>query len=270
MAVSRRIPNTEQLSILIATILLAYAILPYINLPTREIRFPLPGIVFSFQLSASTAIGLIVAGLCGSGTYWILRRHPDAGNQRLYQHLILPGLTALVIGFPLSNVEVSAVWWLIFSLGGVTLLLVIIAEFITVDPNDIRQPAAGGFLTAISYAIFLLLAIDIFASGTRLFILLPVIFCATWLVSLRALHERRVGEWPLPQATVIALMTSQLAAAYHYLPLSPIAAGLLCGGPAYALTQFFGNINQGQGIPQAVIEPIVSLVIIIGIAVWIQ
>ena len=270
VALSRRLPDQNQLSVVVATILLAYASLPYIALPRREIVLPLPGIVFTVQFGAETVIGLLVAGLTGSGTYWILKGHPQARGRQIFQHLILPGLTALVIGLPLGALEISPAWWLVFIAGGLVLLLVIMAEYITLDPEDIRQPAAAGFLTAVAYAIFLLLVIDNFTSGTRLFILLPVIFTAAWLVSLRVLHERLGGRWMIPQAAVVAIITAQLASAFHYLPLSRLAAGLLCVGPAYALTQLISNLNQGQGVSQAVVEPVVSLSIIFVIALWIQ
>jgi hypothetical protein len=264
------LPDRNQLSVLVATILLAYASLPYISLPQRELVLPLPGIVFTVQIGANTAIGLLVAGLSGSGTYWILKAHPQAKGRQIYQHLILPGLAALVIGLPLSALQISPTWWLVFIAGGLVLLLVIMAEYVTLDPEDIRQPVAAGFLTAVAYAIFLLLVINIFTTGTRLFILVPVIFFATWLVAVRVLHERLAGRWMIPQAAVVALITAQLASTYHYLPLSRLTAGLLCVGPAYALTQLIGNLSQGQNLSQAVIEPLVSFGIIVAFALWIQ
>jgi hypothetical protein len=270
VSASRRLPEQNQLSVLVATILLAYASLPYIALPQRELDLPLPGIVFTIRVGVETAVGLLVAGLSGSGTYWILKRHPEARGRQIYQHLILPGLAALVIGLPLSDLKISPAWWMVFIAGGIVLLFVIIAEYITLDVDDIRQPVAAGFLTAVAYAVFLLLVIENFSTGTRLFILLPVIFGATWLVTLRVLHERLGGKWMFSQATVVALITTQLAAAFHYLPLSRLTAGLLVVGPAFALAQLLENLSQGQRLSQAAVEPVVSFGIIFAIALWIQ
>ncbi len=265
---SGRFPNAERLSTMAATILLAYALARYIDLPARAFSLQLPGFYLSFEISVQNVVAVLVAGLTASGANWLIQDHPALGKRSSIPHWILPGLTALTISLPLSQLPQSPIWWVGFALGGVLLILVLIAEYIVVDPQDIRyQPAAAG-LTAVSFALYLILATALSFSGIRLFLLFPALFLAGGLVSLRTLNLRLQGKWAYTYAGITALVTSQLAAALHYWPLSPVAFGLTLLGPAYALTNFFGNLNEGEPVRQAIIEPLVILILVYLMAIW--
>jgi hypothetical protein len=160
-------------------------------------------------------------------------------------------------------------WWAGFAAGGVLLMLVLVAEYIAVDPDDIRQPAAAVGLTAVSFALYLILAVALRVVGFRLFLILPALTLAASLVSLRALHLR-LKRWALVEAAVIGLLCGQLAAALHYLPLSPVSFGLAVLAPAYSLTSFIANLAENEPLRKAVVEPGVVLVIILATALWLR
>ncbi len=270
MATSSRLPNFDRLSVLIATILLAYTSARFIDLPARDLGIQLPGFYLGIELNTNTVIGLLVAGLAGSGTYWLLREHKSFEPRMALQHLILPAVTALVIGVPLNNLPFGTIWWAVFILGGLILSAVLTAEYITIDPEDIRQPAAAGVLTSLSFALYLILAISLRATETRLLVLLPPLFVAGGLVSLRTLNLRLQGQWLSAQAIGIALIVSQVATALHYLPVPPISFGLVLMGLAYAQTVFISNLSLRYAIIQAATEPAISLVIAVAVALWVQ
>jgi hypothetical protein len=52
-----------------------------------------------------------------------------------------------------------------------------------------------------------------------------------------------------------------VAAAIHYWPLSPIRFGLLCLGPAYALTSLFNGMIEEKQIRELIVEPLVVLIV---------
>jgi len=157
-----------------------------------------------------------------------------------------------------------------FALGGVTLMLVLLAEYIVVDPDDSRQPVAAAGLTAVSFALFLTLAIALRFSGSRLFLVLPALTLAAGLVSLRTLHLRLHGRWAFLQSSLIALLCGQIAAGLYYWPLSPVAFGLAVLGPTYALTSLIANLAEDETLEQALIEPGIVLAIVWGTALWIH
>ena len=266
----RHLPEAERLSILAATILLAYALANFVSFPSRELAVQLPGLYLAVQVNARTVVAVLVAGLTASGADWLLRTHPSVRGHTTFEHWLVPALTSLVIGVPLSQISGAPQWWLGFFAGGAMLMLVLVAEYITIDPDDVRQPLASAGLTTVSFALYLILAIALRFSGVRLFLILPALALAAWLVSLRTLHLRLHGRWVFLQAGVVALVCTQTAAALHYLPLSPVSFGLMLIGPAYALTSLLANLADGTPLRQAVLEPFVVLVILSGTAIWIR
>ncbi len=261
------LPDADRLSVLAATILLAYALARFVTLPGLNLGVQLPGFYLSLQLNIHTIVALVVALLTATGADWLLREHPALGKGSTIEHWLLPALTAWVIGIPLFQVPLGPLWWAGFAVGGAFLLLVLVAEYIVVDDEDIRQPVAAGGLTVLSFALYLILAITLRIAGLRAFLLVPALGLSIGLVSLRTLHLRLHGRWAFVLAGVIALFTAQIAAALHYLPIAPVTYGLLLLGPAYALTSLLANLAEDHPLRQALVEPALILFIVLG-AAW--
>jgi hypothetical protein len=263
----QQLPDANRLSVLASTILLAYAVSPFISLPATELNLNLPGAVFSFRLNVGTLVSVLVAALAGVGTDWLLRSHPVIRGQSTLQHWLLPALTAWVIGVPLGSLEISPQWWAVFSLGGTLLILVFVAEYIVVDLSDARQVPATVGLTAVSFALYLILTIAVRAAGLRLYLLLPALVIPIALVTIRTLYLRLGGRWQIGWAIAIALIVGQVAAGLHYWPVTPLSYGLILLGPAYALTSMVGSIEEGRSWRSLWIEPVVMLIFLWALAV---
>ena len=186
----RHLPDADRLSILVGTILLAFALAHFIRLPVRQLSIQLPGIYLLINFGVQELVALLVALLTATGADWLLRDHPYRGKHPLVEHWLLPGLTAWAIGLPLLQLPLTPVWWIGFALGGILLILVLVAEYISIDPEDVRQPPAAAGLTAVSFALFLVLVAGLRFANTRLFLLLPALGLASGLVSLRTVHLR--------------------------------------------------------------------------------
>lgn len=264
----RHLPDPDRLSVLAATILLAYASARFVDLPGWDLALQLPGVYLAVEINIRTIVSLLVAGLTATGADWLLRDHPALQGSSTFQHWMLPFLTAWVIGEPLYRLPLGPQWLASFAIGGALLMLVLVAEYIVVDPNDVRHALAAAGLTAVSFALFLMLAISLRSAGVRLFLILPALAVASYLVSLRTLHLRLHSLWLFPQAAALALIVAQFTAALHYLPFSPISYGLALLGPAYALTSLIGALSEGEPLRQAVIEPAVVLSVVWGTALW--
>ncbi len=259
------LPNTDRLSVLAASILLSYALLPFVRLPERLLNLQVAGIAFEFKVNFFTLLVVIGAGLAAAGTDWLLSDHPHLGGQHTYQHWLIPALTTWVIGVPLSSLAIGLQWWAVFALGGLLLVLVLVSEYIAVDPYDIRYAPASVGLTAVSYALFLILTITLVASGSRLYVLIPAIGAAVFLVSLRTLNLRLGGRWCVAWSAVIALIIGQVAAALHYWPVSSLRFGLLILGLAYPLASVAGSVEEGHSLRELWVEPGVMFAILWGI-----
>lgn len=267
MVSSRSLPDLDKLSILAATILLAYALARQVDLPSQQINLQLPGFFFQLVFNAHTLTALLVAGLTATGIDWLLREHPRLGRSSTYEHWLVPALTALVISLPLFDLPINLTWWLGLGLGGGLLILVIVAEYIVVDPDDLRQPLAASGLTAVSFALFLALLVALRFEGLRLFRFIPAVAIGAWLVSLRSLRLQ-LNRWVIIESGIVALLISQWAAALHYWPLTPVAYGLVILGPTYALTRLAGELIEGKPIRQVILEPMLVLGLIWLAALW--
>ncbi len=267
---SRNLPDADRLSILSALILLAYALARFLDLPSRTIEIQLPGLYLAWDLNVRTAAGLLVAAMTAAGVEWLLRQHPASSKHGITGHWLLPALTAWVIGTPLFQLPLGFTWWAGFALGGTLLMLVLVAEYIAIDPDDVRQPVAAAGLTALAYALFLILATSLSAAGARLLFTVPALTLAAFLTSLRTLRLRLHLHWALVESGLVALLVTQFAAAFYYLPLSPVSYGLLLLGPAYGLTSLLANLAETEPWQQAVIEPLLVLVVVFSISLWIR
>jgi hypothetical protein len=113
-------------------------------------------------------------------------------------------------------------------------------------------------LISLSFAVYLILMATMQSSGPRLIISIPAEFIFSGLESLRSLYLR-LHRWEFAWAVGIALISSQLASALHYWPLSPIQFGLALLGPLYALTSLAGSLGEGTPIRRVVFEPFLAL-----------
>lgn len=262
----QHLPDANRLSMVAAAILLAYALTPFVTLPDRLVSLQLPGFLFEMRLNFTTVVAVLVSLLAAAGTDWLIQSHPHLEGQVRLPHWLLPALTAWAIGVPLTTLEVGAEWWVVFALGGLLFLLVVMAEYIVVDSQDIRHAPASIGLTAVSFALFLVLAVSVRVAGLRLYTLLMTLAPALFLVSLRSLYLRNNGRWFIHWAAGITLVVSQVAAGLHYLPLSPLRFGLLLLAVAYGITLLAVGVEDGRPSKTVWIEPVIMAVVLVGLS----
>jgi hypothetical protein len=248
-------PPSDQLGVVAATVLLCFALTHLAAGPGLTMTVQLPGFYFAYSLTLATAMTVVAAGLTASGMDWILRSHPGLEGQPTLEHWLLPGLTAFIIGVLLDILPAGNAWWIGFAAGTALLFAVLAAEYVAVDPSAPMYTVASAGLIALSHAIFLLFVIALQIAGARLFVIVPAIFVAGALVSLRTLHLRLGGQWELPWAIGIGLICSQLAASLHYWPLSALQLGLALLGPLYALTALASSLDENTPARSALAEP---------------
>jgi len=265
------LPNIDQISTISATILLAYTLERFFSFPNRELSTQLPGIYINITLNIQTLVALLIAGLTASGTNWLLRSHPTNKKKNTVEHWLLPAMTALVIAIPLFQVPQRLIWWIGFAAGGSLIIFIIIAEYISINPQDQRFSYAAGAITSIAFVLFLILATAISYAETRLIWLFPALMLSGFLVSLRVFRLRSHDRWLLSESFIVSLITAQIAAGLHYLPLSPITFGLTTLAPVYVLTNLFINLKQTEeSIPVIIVESVVILIIIWLVAFWLR
>jgi len=261
MKLSRRLPDSERFSVLIAVILLAYASARFVNLPLRTFSLEIAGFFLPLQFNINTVLSILVAAITASGMDWILRGHPKSEEGFNYSHWLLPALTAWVISLPLANLPLSPLWWLAFLIGAILLTLLIIAEYVSVDPNDRYYTLVATALSALAYGMFLTLAISLKALEARLVLSIPALAIAAFLISYRIQLLRSPEKAEGLPLLGVAFISVEFAGALHYWPLTAISYGLALLGLLYAMNNFLFSINDGESAFEAAKEPSAVLII---------
>jgi len=269
MTERRYLPDPTRMSVLTAAVLLAFALTRVLNAPRFfSVVIPLGNIKLPLSFNLNTVIVLLAAGVTATGMDWLLRTHPSLEKGETREHWLLPTLTVLVTGIALYTLPNTGIWWLGFGLGAIIFLVVALAEYVVVDPNDTRYPLATAILTVLAFVIFLILAVALKAANARLIMVIPALFLAGGLAALRTLHLRLNERWEVSWAVGIGLVAAQLGAGLHYLPLSPVRFGLALLAPLYALTALAVGLAEGNPFRRAFVEPAVMLVLFWGLAIW--
>jgi hypothetical protein len=264
-----QIPDLNRLSILVGTILLAYALTQFVSIPAQEFEFSILGIIFPIRLNFPILVSLLVAALTASGTAWFLEKHPSSDLYRSTAvNWLLPSLTSLVLLLAIEQLPFGRTWWLAAGASGLILTLVLVSEYIVLENTNPLFAVAELLLTAIAVALFLILAIALHASETRLFYRIPILSFAALLVYLRVLHLRKDGYWALALGSASFLLIGELAAGLHYWPIDSIDYGIVLTGPLYALIEISDQfLIKGMGIKREdIIWPLIIIVIAWGSA----
>ncbi|HRK89893.1 MAG TPA: hypothetical protein PK152_12230 [Anaerolineales bacterium] len=257
-------PSADRLGVLTASILLTFALTRLIQSPRLTLTLSLPGFYFAFPLTLGTFMTILAAALTAAGMDWLTRDHPLLGNRSNREHLLLPTLTTFVMGAPLALLSDTSAWWAGFGVGAVLLIAICIAEYIAINPSTPQYAFARAGLTAVAYALFLILLTSLRFSGARLFLLVPAVFLVAGVISLRILHLDGTDRWDFPWAIGIGLVCAQIGAGLHYWSLTPVQFGLAITGPLYALTMLSVSIAENVPLRRAVIGP----AIVVG-AAWV-
>lgn len=249
------LPDINQLSILSATILLGYALTPFVRIPELNLVLRLPFASFTYSLNFSNLVSFLTAFLAAVGAAWLIQGHPHREQAPSWPHMLLPALTAWTIGVPLNTLAVGLPWWAIFSMGGLILALVFIAEYIVIDFSDSRHGPASVGLTALSFSLYLILAIAARAASLRLYLLLPILVIPLTLICWRTLVLRLGGHASFSWILGIILVAGEVIIGLQYWPISPLSYGLVLTGLAYGLTSIAGGFEENHSWPGLLLEP---------------
>lgn len=270
MSTNSRMPNRERLSIVIATILLAYALTQLVSTPGQTIPITIGGIYLPITIDFSNIVAFAVFGITATGTDWVLRDHPELKNKTTLPHLLLPSTTSWVLYIAINNLGDNPLRWVVFIGGGIFLVAVILAEWTVQSSDALQKPLAEILLTALAYTLYLALLIAMTSANQRLFIILPTFILAAFALSVRVIRLQIQTQAVIPLAAASSVASLQLAAALHYLPIQPLSASLVLLGVLYATNNFSVNLEQNRKLRRSLIEAGAPLVLLVGIALWLN
>ncbi|MBT7074859.1 MAG: hypothetical protein HN922_08115, partial [Anaerolineae bacterium] len=161
-------PDSNRISVLVATVLLAFALARLLSTSAYVIAFEILGRVIRLEFDLRIMVILLASGLTATGMDWLLRSHPLVEKKRRIEHWFVPMLTALVLGVLLELLPLGTLWWWVgFAVSGILLVLVFWAEYVVVSAGDTSYPVATVLLTVISFALYLILVLALRYANLR-------------------------------------------------------------------------------------------------------
>lgn len=221
-------PNPDRLSALTALVLLAFGLTRLTVLPTLPLQVTLLGLSVRFDINTRLIMLLLGAGLAVAGADWLLRSHPAADRLRHpAEHWIIPGLAAFSVGSILARLPLGPALWLGFGLGAALLVAVLVAEFLVIDPDDVRHDAAAMGLRVLSYLFLVGAVLSLTAGEMRAVFKVPLLFVSALAMSWRLIRLRKPRRESGVLALVIGLSVAQLGWVLHYWPLPAVREAML-------------------------------------------
>jgi hypothetical protein len=255
------LPSPDRMGMLIACVLLAFALTRLVETPRLNLTFELLGVSYTFPLTLSSVMTFFAACLTAAGMDWIIRDHPAFVKKSTRENIMLPTLTTFVLGASLTLVFASPSWWVGFLFGAFLLAIVFSSEYVTINPSASAYAFARAALTALAYALFLILVTSLRYSNVRLFLLIPSVFLVASLISLRILHLDGTDRWDFPWAIGIGIVCAQMGAGLHYWALTPVQFGLALTGPLYALTVLSASLTENIPLRRATVSPLIIVLV---------
>ena len=263
------IPGRQRLSVFVGLILSSLVLTKFIELPTRTFAVDVFGSELGVDLDAAWLMAVLLAGLVCTGTDALIRTHPRAhelGLRFTFVYWILPGLLGLIAARLLSEAPTRTIWAAGLAATGLLFVVVLIAEYTTVDPLAPVYPQARLFLNIVAYALAFALFILVYQTRGRSLITATALLVISFALALDLLWgtEAQPGHKAM-LAAAVGLILGESSWAMNYWQISAWSGGIVLMLIFYVMTGLASQHLQGKLTRRVLFE--FFLVAMVGIAV---
>lgn len=222
--------DRDRLSVLVAVLLLGGVLFRFIELPEHVWQLRPLGSPLEIHLTGVwLLIALMVAVVC-TGTNLILHGHPHLGEfpgRPIYIFWILPGVLAGLAAYLLAWAAAWPLWVVVLILTGVSVGVVIAAEYTTVCPDTPGYAVARFALNVVAYVLAFVLFAAIYHARARSLVTATLALGVAALLSLDLLS---VTDAPLRRVLifsgVVGLVVGESVWALNYWSLNAWIGGM--------------------------------------------
>ena len=263
------VPGRQRLSVFIGLILLCLVLTQFVELPTRTFAVNVFGSELGFDLSTDWLMAILLASLICTGTDALVRTHPRAHELELrftFVYWILPGLMGLATARLLSDAPTRPIWAAGLAATALLFVVVLIAEYTTVDRLAPVYSQARLFLNVIAYVLAFVLFILVYQTRGRSLITATAILVVSFALALDLLWgaEAEPGHKAM-LATVVGMILGESSWAMNYWQISTWSGGIVLMLIFYVMTGLASQHLHSKLSRRVLIEFIV--VAAVGIAV---
>lgn len=229
-----------------------------LHLPPWSHEIMVLGSPLTVRVTETGMMAVLLLGIVCAGTDTIVRAHPRARRiEGSYSFVTwtIPALTTVLAVLLLARVE-TLVYRLAAAVGvGLMLIVLISAEYVTIDPADRRYLGARLLLNAWAYLLALVSFILIYTPRARSLVSATAVTLVSALLALELLRGagRGFGRTAL-YALIAGLATGEIVWAMNYMRLSGITGGLLLLLGFYLATGLANQQLQGRLTRRTLLE----------------
>ncbi len=248
----------ERASVVATLAVLGLILALFLDIPTRTFDLTVLGSPLTISLSQTALMAALLVGITCAGTDAIVRSHPTALRIEARYSFVtwtLPGLTVLLatVLLPQASTRLYQLAGLVAT--GLLLILVISAEYYTVDPTDRQYLAARLSLNAWAYLLALVLFVLIYSPKARSLISATEVTLVSTLLALELLRSAGRGfRRTALYAAIAGLCTGEIIWAMNYWRISGITGGLILLLGFYVATGLANQQLQGRLNRRVVVE----------------
>lgn len=262
----------ERASVLATLVVLGLILGAFLQFPTWSTGLTVLGSPLTVKLTQTALMAALLVAITCAGADAIVRSHPTARRIEARYSFVtwtLPALTVLLAAVLLPQAPTQLYRLGGYVLTGLILILVISAEYYTVDPADHRYLAARLSLNAWAYVLAVVIFVLIYSAKTRSLISATGVTLVSTLLALEFLRSagRGFGRTAL-YAAIAGLCTGEIIWAMNYWRISGVTGGLILLLGFYVFTGLASQQLQGRLNRRVLVE--YAIVALVGLAVLLR
>ncbi|HFD40109.1 MAG TPA: hypothetical protein ENJ31_09750 [Anaerolineae bacterium] len=262
----------ERASVVAALVVLGLILSAFLQLPRWSFSLTVLGSPLAVSLTQTALMAALLVGITCAGVDAIVRSHPTAQRIEARYSFVawtLPALTVLLAVVLLPQAPTQLYRLVGYGLTGLILILVISAEYYTVDPDDRLYRLARLSLNAWAYLLALVLFVLIYSAKARSLISATAVTAAGTLLALEFLRSagQGFGRTAL-YAAIAGLCTGEIVWAMNYWRISGVTGGLILLLGFYVFTGLANQQLQGRLSRRVLIE--YAVVALVGLVVLLR
>ncbi|MCP4540775.1 MAG: hypothetical protein GY832_26860 [Chloroflexi bacterium] len=222
--------DRNRLSVLVAVLLLGSVLFRFIELPEHTWKLQPLGSPLEIRVTGTWLLTSLMVSLVCTGTNLILHGHPhleEYPGRPIYISWILPGIMAGLAAYTLSHIYIWPLWILGLLVTGISISLIVSAEYTVVSPQDPGYPRARLALNMLTYLLAFILFATIYQTRTRSLVTgtLMMFTAALLALDLLSVADTQFGRVVL-FAGIVGLIIGESTWVLNYWQISAWAGGL--------------------------------------------
>ena len=262
----------DRASVVATLVVLGLILAAFLDFPAWTHDLAVLGSPLTINVSQTALMAALLVGITCTGTDAIVRSHPTAKRIEARYSFVtwtLPALTVLLATILLPQAPTRLYQLGGYVLTGLILILVISAEYYTVDPANPRYLAARLGLNGWAYLLALVVFTLIYSAKARSLVSATGVSLLSTLLALEFLRSAGRGfARTALYAAIAGLSTGELIWAMNYWRISGLSGGLILLLGFYVATGLANQQLQGRLSRRVLVE--YAFVALIGLAILLR